>query len=120
VGAILTAVVLLALARARLDTATAAIRDELAGARAELAAERRLREKAASLEERHGDSFARLPAEALDRQATQARVAVESAVAPLAALARRGRRVATPARGAAGVGLRRAGREAPPDPLAPA
>ncbi len=82
-GAALTVVVAVVSARGRTATATAQLAAQLAAARAELDAERRLREEAAALEDRLGASFARLSAEALDRQATQGRVAVESAVAPL-------------------------------------
>jgi DNA recombination protein RmuC len=82
-GAVLTALLALGLARTRLVLATARLETELAGAHAELHAERRLREETAALEARVSASFARLSAEALDRQATQGRVAVESAVAPL-------------------------------------
>lgn len=82
-GAALTALLAVGLARARLVLATARLDSELAAARAELHAERRLRLETAALETRVTDSFARLSAEALDRQAMQGRVAVESAVAPL-------------------------------------
>jgi DNA recombination protein RmuC len=82
-GAALTALLAIGLARARLVLATAPLESQLAGARSELDAERRLRQETAALEARVSDSFARLSAEALDRQAVQGRVAVESAVAPL-------------------------------------